>query len=305
MANKWSAVWFLVLQFAGLSGALGQTPVAEGSGSCSLYLLPFSHLCTQTGPQTGSRGTTVSGSVSAYEEDGSEGRTVASGSVSYTARYNYGDLGIGFNSVVQSHNLPGTAEVATSTRFFDYVTISSATLPFGQPVALTVSGSLDWSAAAGIAGRQGDSSYDFQFWNALSVDDNLIFQGVYGNYFNSNTLSPQSIYLTDPHTTFSGTVNARVGDTLRVIGTLFGSFSSYANYIPHFGPETVFWSDVTGQVEALNSAHTFITASDSNIQLVALSGHNYAPPVPEPGTYALLLAGLAMVGQTVRRRAAS
>lgn len=294
MANKWSAVWLFVMQLAGLSSAFGQTPVAEGSGSCSLYLTYSTSGCTAALTQTGSRGTTVSDSAAAFTETpGSPAN--AYGSVSYASRYAYGDIGIRLDSIVRSEGVLGEAAVIADARFVDYVTLTSATLPVGQPIALTVSGSLNWGAAAGITGSlQNDSNYVFEFWNGLTVNSTSIFQGVYGNTYgpfglDPNNPPPQTTYLTDPHTTFSQTVNARVGDTLMVQGDIHGRFVSHA--VGQIAQGAV----VSERVDALGSAHTFITASNSNIQLVALSGHNYAAPVPEPESWAMLICGLGLL----------
>lgn len=58
-------------------------------------------------------------------------------------------------------------------------------------------------------------------------------------------------------------------------------------------------------LQAFNSLHTYLTPTSDDFSIDTESGHDYAfsaTPVPEPRTYALMLAGLCAVGLSARRR---
>lgn len=226
MANKWSEVWLFVMQLAGLSSAFGQTPIVEGSGSCSIYILgaygassPATY-CAGGSSQAGPRGTTTTDSVSAYADFNTGPRLYTlSGTTSYASRYDYGDLGIGLESNLRSDVLPGEGRTAANARFKDYISVSSTTLPVGRPVTLNISGVLDWSAATSIAGRQGNSLSSIYLSSLVAVNQSTIFTGVYDDG-DPNRVSPGDTFLANPHTVFSGVYQTRIGDTLEILGTL-------------------------------------------------------------------------------------
>ena len=99
--------------------------------------------------------------------------------------------------------------------------------------------------------------------------------------------------------TFSGQVQVQVGDVIYV-GSNLTTFSRAIL------AGRIFASPTTGayavEVSSFDSAHPYFRIEGQDAFLVAASGHDYTMPVPEPGTYALLAAGLAMIGLTARRR---
>jgi len=99
---------------------------------------------------------------------------------------------------------------------------------------------------------------------------------------------------------FSFDVQFRVGDAF-TWSSLFTaeaqvSTNSFSSFL---GSGTV-------EISALNSADTYFTVLTPGATMVWASGHNYSllTPVPEPASYAMMIAGLAFVGWA-RRRATS
>ena len=103
------------------------------------------------------------------------------------------------------------------------------------------------------------------------------------------------------------TVEVRVGDVLPV-SAVFG-ISGQAD-ITDFNRRTDYGAFVDGR----NTAALWLGALPSGMTITSASGHDYTvdptviastAPVPEPESYALLLAGLGMLGLVVRRRDAT
>ena len=97
-----------------------------------------------------------------------------------------------------------------------------------------------------------------------------------------------SFYYSSPNT-IAGGVKAYAG--LNGTGTLLGSFDIAANHAGDY----VNWTNVT--FNYIGTAQSFdFTASDSFL------GFDNIAAVPEPETYALMLAGLSMIGFSARRK---
>lgn len=61
----------------------------------------------------------------------------------------------------------------------------------------------------------------------------------------------------------------------------------------------------SASADAANTAHTYFQVLTPGVKLVSQSGHNYAAPIlaiPEPSSWAMLLAGFGIAGFALRRR---
>lgn len=106
-----------------------------------------------------------------------------------------------------------------------------------------------------------------------------------GNFFASNV---GGLYTTGSVTVTAFDTSGSVFRTIAPTGALTGSFLGFVS-------TTAVTSLTVASVQP--SATTFVWPTVDNLTLAAVA------PVPEPGTYALMLAGLGLVGFAARRRA--
>lgn len=225
------------------------------------------------------------------------------------ARADYGSLGI-YASVVSTGSATGAGGVAETTAwatFNDTLTVTSSLLPFGSPVTLRYDFSLNRSVNISESYQTAPTGHASGYlYTGLTMSRNGT-EGVNQNWCagdcsNLNLPALGAVQIASAGIdTFSGQMQLQVGDVVSV----FSSLSTFSRAIlsgitfatPTFGTYST-------EVRSFDSAHPYFRIEGQDAFLVAASGHDYTMPVPEPGTYALLLAGLAMIGQTVRRRAA-
>ena len=183
--------------------------------------------------------------------------------------------------------------VVTSLAAFNAATAAQATdtfagfsiiLPTPSPITRTV-GPYRYTASVATSFFGGGTNVD-PFFSTLQAEETVTFnafsagvRGIGGNFFASNIsglFTPGSVTLTV--TDGSGTVTQTVANA---------TISSFIGFVSD-GP----MSQMT--LAAVQPGSGFVWPSVDNLVLAAA--------VPEPGTYAMLLAGLGVVGLLARRR---
>jgi hypothetical protein len=99
------------------------------------------------------------------------------------------------------------------------------------------------------------------------------------------------------HNVLTDDVQLRVGQSVTLGATLVGQAFYYDSYS---------YSAGIGRagVDALGTAHSYVSPLSPDVAIVSGSGASYlAPGVPEPGSWAMLVAGFGVIGATLRRRA--
>jgi len=163
-------------------------------------------------------------------------------------------------------NLQGFAKSTAS--FSDYLYVGG-TLAAGTDVTLTITKDLSGS----ISGA----------WGYV----NLLVNGKSGYQLTARLDGTTStVGSLDPYI-----INTKVGDTVLLTGSL----------------EVQAWAyDTAYRAVTADFSHTanFYADSIPGVTLTSTSGHNYSSPaaIPEPETYAMLLAGVGLLGFTGRRR---
>lgn len=146
----------------------------------------------------------------------------------------------------------------------------------------------------------------------ITNEGSLNLVGVNGNTFASTTVAYNQLVTSKPAGLIDGTTNFFVSTPLNVNGPLVGSDATWLSSLcPACGPAN-HWQGVTfsglaaGDYQFTYVARPNPTAewtpyNDSLNGIFTISG-TVLNPVPEPETYALMLAGLGVVGYMARRR---
>ena len=99
----------------------------------------------------------------------------------------------------------------------------------------------------------------------------------------------------------SQTFEATVGESFEVQGRLAAKITSIGTSTDQLGTQST-----SAVADASHTGYFFFTSSVEGVGVLAMSGSDYSRPniamVPEPGEWAMLLAGLALVAGLVRRR---
>lgn len=172
------------------------------------------------------------------------------------------------------------AKAAFSASFSDYYVVSSGSLPTGSPVSYQVTIDMDVQANPG---NRGTFFFGYQMAGPGVVVDAFWRQpnGLYGNVSVAWGF----------HYPF--TLQGHVGDQVYLSSTLAVSGDSFAG-LTRYG----FIPSSETHVDASHTAKFFIDPITPDVSFIADSGHDYSSPsaVPEPGSMALMLAGLAALG---------
>jgi len=232
-----------------------------------------------------------------------------------------------------SANDNGTGAYDSASGYSDTVwgsSSSNASIP-GTWAAASVSGSgspngTTISASGSTQGTQGtQSTSNFAAYNAQAIAPGYYYYG--GTFtlsdntaviFSANISGDVAVTGTfDPSSTY-GWEHAYVQGDLSTSGTgASGTGSqnasdSFALYITseYLADESALWGYVYGPSSATGTqslAAAFVNVSGGDLSgylhaNVYAYGYSYVAAVPEPETYAMLLAGLGIIGATARRR---
>ena len=251
-----------------------------------------------------SSGGLIPGEIFTRELSGS-GPT-SSFSTSASARADYGSLGIAgtaslVNAAAESSNevvSARTASVVASSgaQWHDRVTVSGAPGSFVDVLVSFVVDihSFDISASAGAAGN------GFLRLNT-NLSDRSFCMGNSGFCGDAGSFSA----LTLGTNLFSFTTRMAVGNLFTYNAVFYAQVTAFQNIANGMAS-----GNASAAYDALNTARTYFTVLTAGSTMSWASGHDYSAPVavtpvPEPSTYALMLAGLGLVGWIARKRKAT
>ena len=167
----------------------------------------------------------------------------------------------------------GWSEVSYRGFFNEQLTLTSASLAPGTPVQVRYSVLFDIATTGGA-----DISPQFTVSHGRFADCcHAVF-----NQWDSRMAPPPALT--------QGVLQWHVGQTQDVTGQL----------LINVGQEF----RAPGLATATGTVHYYVDVLDPQATLVSQSGHDYrmAAPVPEPHAWALMLAGVALLGRTLRSR---
>ncbi|MFO1322360.1 MAG: PEP-CTERM sorting domain-containing protein [Burkholderiales bacterium] len=225
--------------------------------------------------------------------DDTEATVGAIGELGYLARARteYG-VNHGYAQVVDGSAADGPAVGALSV-WADKFVVSGpggATGAFAAPVSVTISGTLG-AADYADGGYALYSLTEAQAQAILNGGEEFVFdQFVYG-------LPTDPAYGTPVITDFRSSETSPGSDGFVLTGTVQGNYGEAFYLVSVLN----LYAEQNGLVDASNSAVFGITAP-VGASLATSSGTLYTAAVPEPGTYALVLAGLVFVATTAARR---
>ena len=239
-----------------------------------------------------------SGSIS-WPGDEYQGPSAASGSFAATA--DFGHLGVRVEGGASASSGLFSAFRASAggsygqAGFYDTLQISGAEtgqeviLQYSVPVHGSFTGSYDPDAGGSVTGL---FTVGYSFGEVVGCLD-------------SNGSSSNVCHDTLVGDSLTGTFKAIAGNPINIWTGISVSASAIAG--GKLSDER--WPIADGTSASIVGAFdhtvlTYITPLDPGVTLAAASGHNYAipAPIPEPETYALMMAGLGVLGAVARRK---
>lgn len=217
------------------------------------------------------------------------------------ARADYGSLGVSAQSIMVN-NTPWTA--ATRTRqayadaqsvWTDTFTIASGNAPVGTAVSILATavvdiGELSSSGFSNSAIRNGRVTFNTSTGSGTGPGWCLAVGAA---------CDPATTALQVGHNLISFEMQTTVG-----VHTWFAALNAQAVVEDN----AIGFASGSVLADAFNSAHSYYTVLTPGATLQSASGYSYTvpvqipAPVPEPPTYALMLAGLGLIGWRARRR---
>jgi len=310
--NLRGALWLAITPLALLATSNAAYAAVTVSASCSASTREYDQVSgivdTWDNCSNIFDGTPFTGTVS-----GSALQTNINSSTSYadySARGDYGNLGVAVSSQsVHPNTIYNDYEGANSQASVfvdarDTILVTSSQLAQGTPVTLSLAGYFDGtlSGSANINANQGAATYAYIYslieigssYNGSSFIDTFNFSAGFQNDGPGQEADTSGFFRS-----YSDTLNAYVGSSISIRSVLQAGSQTGA----HNG---IFLAEGSAEAQSsatsMNSLTTYLTPITAGVQLIAQSGHDYAAPVPEPAAWAMLLAGLGLVGVATRRR---
>ena len=215
----------------------------------------------------------------------------------YDSSADYGDLKAGFDIHSQNSATHGAFVYADNTggtspnaRFRDRLTITSATLPAGTPVAIHLDGLLTGDYATAVsgnpAGLHAETSVSATYaWAAQA--------NVGGTFFSSSGTLAYLLGKSGSSQANATDLVAYVGGTLDLDARLYVTGDAFTNS---------FGALAQASAEADGRFLTGVRLADPNAAYQALSGRRYPQAVPEPASLAALTLGLLVTLRRARRK---
>ena len=189
--------------------------------------------------------------------------------------------------------IAGDAMTYASASFSDSGIAYDPAYPMGAYLTATLAVHIDWAVGYGNTG----------FGMGLA-------QANFGLAYGGGTVGVEIYSRSDSSTNPNGTTDSSLqvqlinGSTINFSGTLdTQAGASFNNGYVNPG-QTVTDYATSDAANTTNAAHFYITSASPTFSVIGEDGHNYSVPaaVPEPQTWGLMLAGLAVLGCIARRR---
>ncbi|MFN8067189.1 MAG: PEP-CTERM sorting domain-containing protein [Vicinamibacterales bacterium] len=286
----------------------------------------FVAVCLLIGAATAHSAASIGDYVMARSEDdnfdrnyhfGGENSTSGPGSFAINdSKYSFASLSTNFGSMsgmawaeppIPARGSPTNvtqASAEASGEFQDSFHLSSASLPYGTRVTLLLTVSLSGTAYRTAEGTS-------------LPDDPRVYAG--WGFGTDYPLAALTIKSTGVEGVATALWTTTVGASFDLVGTLdvrtnglAGIQSTRATQTQKGTGAASYFLDVVGVDEPTVKGSSWVSAFDArgpggfgaDVTVTTDSGWNYATPVPEPSSMALLVAGLAVIGSVSRRRAA-
>ena len=233
----------------------------------------------------------------------------------WEAHGNYGTMGVRTGAAFAgtlTNNGYASASSYAQVYFIDTILLRSSNLALGSFVNVNFDYSLDGRGGAAFNTDITNNTYSF-LNGVISIGDE------FGRY----PLSASFCVRTDRagdcllvggggHSpsfgvTVHSLVSLQIGVEYTFMSSLTAASVAEANLVSGGqGPINLLFGG-SSRMDAFNTLNSFLTATSGDYEIVTASGHDYSliAAVPEPQTYALLLAGLGALGVAVRRRSAA